>query len=99
MSYDLPRVPARIGSAHKIKYSHPDIMSYHDYDYDLYKCRELMRYHSLIAQITEGGADIERKYGNDYLFYYIKDYPLELLQQLDGSLALGPYCRKSNKDT
>ena len=73
-------------------------MAQHDDDDDLEESGELAGDHALIAQVAEGGGDIEGQNGNDDLADDIQHDVLELRQNVDDLLRLGPGGRQTQQN-
>ena len=73
-------------------------MAQHDDDDDLQEGGELAGDHALVAQVAEGGGDVERQHGNDDLFDDVQHDVLELRQQVNEPLGLGPGGRQADED-
>ena len=74
-------------------------MAEHDDQDDLDKGGELMRDHALIAEVAEGGADVEGENGDDDALHDFQHDVLKFLQQAAGDLAFGPDRREADQQS
>ena len=98
MAEDLPRVLAGVGPGQQVEHRQPDIVARHDDEDDLNKGGELVGDHPLIAQVAEGGRNVERQDGDDDLAHDGQNDVLELAEEITGQLAVGPRCRQTHED-
>ena len=72
-------------------------MTGHDDEDDLQESGQLTGDHALIAEVAEGGGNIEGKNGDDDLADDVQHHGLELGQKFNDALGLGPGGRQAQQ--